>query len=253
MNCRTWITTVLLVLLGLVATPVGALAVMFTYSSGSLSASVTFEQSGSNLLVTLTNNSTADVLAPTDVLTAVFFTLPDDPMLTTISAVVPTGSDVLFGGTDSGGVVGGEWAYKNNLVGAPFGADGGISSAGLGLFGPGDLFPPMVNLQGPLSPGGLQYGITSAGDNPDTGNSAVTGGFALIKNSVVFTLSGLTPGYLNDETVTNVSFQYGTSLRDPNVSVPEPGTLVLLGSGLAGIAALGWRSRSRTKGHCGDH
>jgi hypothetical protein len=226
-------------------------AIMFSASSpdGKLRASVEFVASEINptdLMVTLTNTSTVDVFRPSDVLTAVFFTLAGNPTLTPVSAVLADGSTVLFapaGG--SGPDVGGEWAYEDGLTGAPLGAREGISSAGLGLFGPKDLFPPMVNLQGPLSPGGLQYGITSATDDPTTGNSAVKGGFALIQNSVMFTLSGLTPGYLTEGTITNISFQYGTSLRDPNVPVPEPGTLVLLGSGLVGVTAFGRRLRKR--------
>ncbi len=140
-------------------------AVQYTFSAslGNLSASVTFEQSGSNLFVTLTNTSTADVLIPNDVLTAVFFTLVGDPTLTPISAVLTGGSKVLFptpclaspSSLCSGPDVGGEWAYKNGLAGAPLGADEGISSAGFGLFAPTDRFSS-VNLQGNAggSPGG---------------------------------------------------------------------------------------------------
>ena len=237
--------------LGFSAVQAVAVSYPFNFADGTHSALATFEQSGTNLFVTLTNTSPEDVLNPTDILTAVFFTLAGDPTLTPVSAILGTGSTVLFstpclvGGTPSpclGPGVGGEWAYKNNLAGAPLGADEGISSSGLGLFGPKDLFPPAVNLQGTLSPGGLQYGITSAGDDPSTGNSAVTGGNALIKNSVVFTLSGLSDYTLGAESIKDVSFQYGTSLSNP---VPEPGTLVLLASGLIGVAAFGRRLRKR--------
>ena len=97
----------------------------------------------------------------------------------------------------------------------------------MGLFSQPNFNGP--NLQNPESVDGLQYGITSAGDNTSTGNAAVTGNFALIQHSVVFTLWGnpaLTA--IEDYTISNVSFQYGTSLSEPNVTVPEPTTLALV-------------------------
>jgi hypothetical protein len=131
---------------------------------------------------------------------------------------------VLFGGTDPGGSVGGEWAYASNLNGAPGGARWGISSAGLDLFGAANF--PGNNLQGPVSVGGIQYGIMSFGDNPATGNAAVTGSNALIKYQVVFELSGLPAGFDPSARIADVQFQFGTALSDP--SFPEPATAGLV-------------------------
>jgi hypothetical protein len=197
-----------------------------TASQGERAALASFEVLGSELIITLQNTSTSDVFEPTYVLTSLFFDVSGTPLvLTPISAVVPSGSTVLFGGTDPGGEVGGEWAYKSGLAGAPYGATYGLSSAGLGLVGPGDRFPGS-NLQGPTSPDGLQYGITSAGDVPTTGNAPVTGDNALIRNTVVFRLSGVPSGFDPSTQIGNVAWQYGTTLADPHI--PEPASVILL-------------------------
>jgi hypothetical protein len=94
---------------------------------------------------------------------------------------------------------------------------------------------------------GLQYGIVTAGDIVGTGNTGLLKGEGLIKNSAVFTL-GNWGGADASNAFSNVSFQYGTALDEPNISVdggggigvqavPEPASLVLLGSGLAAVAA----------------
>ncbi|MBI5762697.1 MAG: PEP-CTERM sorting domain-containing protein [Planctomycetes bacterium] len=212
----------------IVAAPSYAAPVTFSASSGNLAASATFEVVAGKLQVTLRNTSPSDVMVPADVLTGVFFDIVGGgPTLTPDSAILGIGSIVVFGSTDPGNVVGGEWAYAASLAGAPNGATRGISSSGLGLFGNGNF--PGSNLQGPTSTDGLQYGITSAGDNTATGNTPVTGTNALIKNSVVFTLTGIGGDFNPAAVIGNVSFQYGTSLSEPNI--PEPAT--------AGMAALG--------------
>jgi len=225
--CGHWIG-----LTALLCSSLPTLAAPITYSAtvGDRSASATFDVSGNNLIVTLLNDSTKDVMVPIDVLTAVFFDVTGSSLsLTPVSAVLKSGSSVLFGSTDPGSVVGGEWAYRGNLnpAGSPNRAYG-ISSTGLGLFGPGDRFPGS-NLQGPTDPDGLQYGITSLGDNPATGNSPVTGSNALIQNAVVFTLSGLPDNFDPSTRITSVVWQYGTDLSEPRI--PEPATLTLLAVG----------------------
>jgi hypothetical protein len=69
----------------------------------------------------------------------------------------------------------------------------------------------------------MDYGLLSAGDDPTTGNTPVTGGNPLIHDSVVFTLTGLPSGFDPSRDIGNITFQYGTSLSEPNIHVPGPG------------------------------
>lgn len=209
--------------------------------SGTRAASAYFDiNAAGNLVVVLTNTSTSDALAPIDLLTALFFDIDGVGALTPVSAML-AGSTVLFG-PDGGGNVGGEWAYASGLSGAPLGATEGISSSGLGLFGQYNFNG--VDLDSPTAVNGFNYGITSAGDNPATGNAQLTGGEPIIKNSVTFTLSGQNLSNVDlSSAVRNVSFQYGTSLSEPNLRVPEPSSMLLLTLGL-GAVGIGRRRKT---------
>ena len=214
-------------------------------SAGARAASATFSNDGGSLVVSLRNTSQSDVLNPSEVLTSMFFNISGSTIsLSRDSAVVPGGSTVLFGGTDPGGVVGGEWAYNSGLHNAPGDNTYGISSSGLNFSGPHDRFPGS-NLAGPESPGGIDYGITSAGDDPNVGNTPVTGTNPLIKNEAVFHLGGLPSGFDPLTRITSVTFQYGTSTSEPSLEghiVPAPGAIGLLT--LGGLIAARHRRRS---------
>ncbi len=219
------------------AASVQAVPIVFTGSSGSLAASVSFDVSGDDLLVTLTNIATSDPQAPGNILTGVIFSLPGNPLLTKVSAILAAGSTVIHGpspSTDAGGSVGGEWAYSNALSGAFVGQQSIYSS---GYFPGNDVFGG-TNLQGPGSVDGVQYGITTLNDTAGNDNGGISGS-GLIQNSVAFVLSGLSDNFLLSA-ITGVSFQYGTSLTETNIpggctglcsppgeELPEPSPLAL--------------------------
>lgn len=235
---KTFLASVLSFLALAQATFAGPIS--FGFTNGTRSAQVDFVRSGGDLIVTLTNTSAADALVPTDILTAVFFELDGNPLLTRTSSLVPVSSAVYISnvGTDvtpADRVVGGEWSYLNSIT-DPADHNQGISSTGVGTFGPGNRFPG-DNLQGPESPNGVQYGITTAGDNVLTGNGGLDGE-GLIKNSVVFTLSGFVGE--PDAVITAARFLYGTSLDEPQFEgtpTPEPSTCVLAALALVGLVA----------------
>jgi hypothetical protein len=218
-------------------------------------ASVTFDNveiSGTHYLqVTLTNTGHYNASKPTDILTAVFFNIQgSNPTLTRFSATLAPGSTVKDINPDPTNL-GGEWAYKAGLsVGGEF--TRGISSSGMGLFGPGDRFPG-PNLQGPNDPDGLQYGITTLNDPDDTGSGNDNGGLLgnqLARNSVVFLLGGIGAGFDPSAAIFEVRFQYGTSLTEPSFEsnyrgsstrVPQPSSLALLAFGALGAVLVASR------------
>jgi hypothetical protein len=212
---------------------------LYSGSSGNLSASALFELSGSTLTVTLTNTSTADVLVPADVLTGVFF---NTTHTLTPGIASLNGSTVFYGSTSdpSNG-----WGYASHV--SAHGKNSAISASGA-VSGLGHS-----NFHGTHSSlGGLDFGILSAGDNSATGNTGVTGHGPLIKNSVQFTFTAAA-GFSLRELGDSVVFQYGTELCEPHfcaadptpfvAGVPAPPTLVLLGTGL--VPALAVRRRLR--------
>jgi PEP-CTERM motif len=233
-------------------------AVTFTGTNGSLAAAATFDIVGTQLKVTLSNTSSADVTDASQVLTGVFFKVGG-----TNSLAIGAGTSAITGGdtnnanifvSAAGANVSSEWAYLGGLN--QYGANAGISSSGLGIFGPGDRFDTVGNLIGPTSPNGVEYGITSANDNINTGNGSIGLGDPLTKGSVSFLLNFSTFSLAQIGTVT---FQYGTSLTETHFcggsgcgpggggggggSAPEPGTALL--AGLAMAAAVLVRRRKR--------
>ena len=186
-------------------------------------------------------------------MTGVFFNVTGNPLLTTISAL--SGGTTYAGTTPvsaAGANVGGEWGYLHSL--SQYGANSGISSSGLGVFGFANFNGP--ELFGPSNGAlaGLQYGIASAGDtlahvngNGNPMNDPLT------HQSVIFLLSGI--GSLSN--ISNITFQYGTALSEGHFSggcvtgcgsvvvtgVPEPTVVALFGLGMLGLG-LARRRRS---------
>lgn len=232
----------------------------FSFTEGSpRAARATFEASGSNLRIGLTNTSTFDVMVPEENLTALFFDLAGGDSLSPVNALLGDGAVVYQGSTiitdiNGDGVVdaddrdvSGEWAYKTKVPTLP--ATYAISSVGLDdLFGPKDRFDTSMNLAGPKSPDGMQYGILSTGDDPSTGNGGISGS-VMSRDSVVFTFSGLDTDF-DPADISNVWFHYGTSYTSPlppPPSMPEPATMtaLMLGAG----ALVGYTRRRMKKQH----
>lgn len=217
-----------------------------TGANAGLDASATFDVSGGQLIVTLTNDSPNDITSPAQILEAMFFNIRSDVNLSLVSAVVNTGSDLCnFGntpacqpaaGTDvlASDVYGG-WQYKDNLGTTVNGATRGVGAAGLNIFGSGT--------------DGMAYGILSQGDDTSTYNGGMVNGSPFEKDSVKFTydMSGSGAGSVGtagDLSISNVSFNYGTALNTIG-DIPAPNSAALLGLGLVlGAVARGRRSRS---------
>lgn len=213
----------LLAAIGLLAgASTSALAsIEFTATSGDRSAKAVFDIVGGNLQITLANIGSTPPTPPggwnpTYILTALFFDINGVGALTPVSAT----ESGLQGTVPSADVFGDYWQYKSGLS-APHAASEGIGTAGFSLFGPTGNFDN--NTDGPNnSIDGFDYGLINF--PRASGNDGIpTTTFA---QSVVFTLSGVgLPTSLSASDISNVSFQYGTALSEPNL-VPEPSTMI---------------------------
>jgi hypothetical protein len=128
--------------------------------------------------------------------------------------------------TPGSGIISGEYSYLGGGPTLMWGGEQGLSAVGYGVFGPGNRFPGGNVADQGNPPGGLDFGLSSAGDDPTTHNGGANR--ALVKNSVIFTLGGLPAGFNPLVDVTNVTFQYGTNMEEPHITVPEPASASLL-------------------------
>jgi hypothetical protein len=236
----------------------GLEADVFDITDGIREARAEFSSDGATLTVRLSNLG-EPASQNNQVLTSVFFNLAISGWTGSFSPTgvyIPTGGSVVngapspafdacgtFGTPVSGcvGGVGGEFAFKSGIATPPAGGGSyGLSSSGLGIFGPGDRFPGN-NLQGPDSPDGPQYGLV----NGVTAGNSIND--AQINNSVIFllainTTTGVFPTFTasgGGSNFSNVVFQYGTALGSPDEPclgctqfAPETSTSTLLASGL---------------------
>ncbi len=249
---RRFLAALLGTLLGLLSISTASAGVIFSGSNGILASKAIFEISGTNLLVTLSNTATADAFKQTDILTAVFFDLTTDDSLTLEKATVGASDFGIYqqdagkkengnlnrylvrdlaapGSTNGGpGSFNGGWQYREDLSGLKgLNQTRGVGTNGLGIF----------NGKNVMDSDNEDYGLTSIADNVATSQSKQLFNFPLIKNSIVFTFSGLTPGFdPTAMTVSNVRFQYGTDLKTTSLigfavpgdgAVPEPSTLAI--------------------------
>jgi hypothetical protein len=228
-----------LILAAVLAVPLRGYATDLTIDNGNLGATVKFSASGGNLIVTLTNGAIDNPNRSAQILSAVYFDVAGDPDLHPVSAVICATCSITAGGTTGpGGSVGGEWGFKVvSDGGLEDGASYGVSAVSLGGFGTKDLFGG-TNLSGTAGPGGIDYGITTLGDQAYNDNSTLLG-VPLVVNQVIFTLSGLPAGFDPSVAISNVNFNYGTT----NSPTPEPTSLALLGLG----GATAWIIRRRKK------
>ena len=249
----------LLVVAGLAAaanSSFGQLTYTFSQSiaDGGRGASVTFNDQGGDLVVTLSNMGTEPTTKNWDatyLLGAVFFNYTGPGTLTynesSMGGILPSGNGTV-GSLANNTTIGSYWAYGSGLAG-PDGAQQVLTGTGYNLNGLSST--GNMGLNGQLVDGA--NGSLLGWNNDNNANSSVTGHLPLAYTTIQFTLigSGL-PSSLVASDFTDVTFQYGTMLSEsgttfegtlsqvPGPAVPEPNWGMAAGMMMMSVA--GWRS-----------
>ncbi len=218
--------------------------------NGTDTARAVFSASGTDLTLVLTNTSTRSAYVNGQVLSGLFFDIGGSPSLHTVSATASGLVDPSGGAQD----VGSHWGFQTSSTGYKLNgstlttAQYGVAAAGYSSLSPSFGSPHFFSSssgKGPQKLQGLDYSIVGADFTSINGNGAGT----LVEDSVTFRFSGLPSGFALSN-IGNVTFAYGTApdgsaaAQRPTTTgtsesqpVPEPGSLVLLLSGVVGLAA----------------
>lgn len=216
---------------------------------GGVSGQAQFTLVGSTLTLVLTSTTTANH-AKGDDLTGIAFNIATNPTLSyseSTGIALTSGHSIFTNSTtvNNATVLGGSWT--NNLGATPLGNYGVAATGFNGAFSAAGIT---------TGTGGPDYGIV--GPNVTfTGGGFSGSAFPLAKSSLTFTFSVI-GGSMTESDIQNVKFLFGTAgngivdgtctnctTPPPLLHSPEPSTVFLLGSGLAGLAAWRWRRRQK--------
>lgn len=238
--------------LAAVGVPVSAEATPITFTASgmsaqptAISASATFQVSGSDLVIILSNTSTGNPgYHNPDLLEGLFFSSSTNLLLSPVSATLTPGSSLVDGSIPAGETLGDQWQFRHSGAGFSNGTIStsdayAIGAAGFtGIFSSGNFGSNSQNV------GGLGYGIVGTDWNAATASHGTLNLGPFEDNSVTFTLSGLPAGFDPYTAISSVTFAYGTapdSLLNGDclrcdVRVPEPATIAMFALGVLGLA-----------------
>ena len=181
-----------LILAALLTCPAYGSVTATASSAGGHAAQAVFDVVDGNLIIKVTNLSKRDATSKRDILTGIYFDTSKPMSLKYLNAGKGEKSRMLRGGDPSS--LKDKWAFASGSKSLQ--ASG--SRYGLGTVSMGGLFSGVK---------GANFGLTSANDN------ASTFGKQLLKNEIVFVLTGLPRNFDPETGITGVVFQYGTKKK----------------------------------------